>query len=303
MTVPLPLRLQVMMVYGLIALRFALKVFKKRNPFFKVHSSLSQLDHVIRGSAIALFLCWLILWHTEYSYWSVLLCAVAPLLLVFLPLRLAGPDLRHKLRTTLLQAQLSSILVADVLTSYAKVFADWEVLLFCSIRTPGIDPALSCSIGLLGMSLSMTPYALRFVQCLLDYRHKKSYSSLVNALKYLLSFPLIYIGTMVDSTSKTHNGILMLIALSTVLNIGWDLLMDWKIRLDDTFYQVAIPMNILIRLLWAYRLLCLCYYKKAWSSVAELLLMIAEITRRMVWLIARLEREQGSGVFLLPLHK
>ncbi|ORY30353.1 EXS family-domain-containing protein [Naematelia encephala] len=89
----------------------------------------------------------------------------------------------------------SDVILADILTSFAKVLGDMWISM-CQIWSGNITQGRVAQDGVAGyITLFMVclPYLLRFRQCLLEY-HQSGYSSprpLANALKYFSAFPVI----------------------------------------------------------------------------------------------------------------
>ena len=80
--------------------------------------------------------------------------------------------------------------------------------------------------------------------------------------------------------------------------------MDWSISFSDSFYLLAVPLNICVRFIWSLRLYHLLNYQHQafWNVGAAVLVVQAlEIARRMVWVVGRMEREREKGVHF-PLH-
>lgn len=95
-----------------------------------------------------------------------------------------------------------------------------------------------------------------------------------------------------------------MIGINFVVNCLWDVLMDWKSTPISPYYAFAIPLNIAIRFLWALRLNHVLNFKYQyfWNTNAVVLaVQAAEIGRRMVWCVGRMEREIAKGERFLSL--
>lgn len=102
--------------------------------------------------------------------------------------------------------KFGDILMADVLTSYAKVFGDLFVAL-CMFFTPGqhstARPDRSCGGTYIVPFVISVPYLIRLRQCLIEYlRVRKSGGPgwggqhLANAAKYASAFPVIVLSAL-----------------------------------------------------------------------------------------------------------
>lgn len=102
--------------------------------------------------------------------------------------------------------KFGDVLMADVLTSYAKVFGDLFVAL-CMFVTPGkhstARPDRSCGGTYVVPFIISIPYLIRLRQCLIEYlRVQKSGGPgwggqhLANAAKYASAFPVIILSAL-----------------------------------------------------------------------------------------------------------
>lgn len=105
-----------------------------------------------------------------------------------------------------------SILLADVLTSFAKVFGDvWLTACFLVPRKEHHTWWNGRGSWVVPLLVSL-PYAIRLIQCLAEYQHTgarkrlgvgsstvKSKRPLANALKYASAFPVIWISASQSS--------------------------------------------------------------------------------------------------------
>lgn len=90
------------------------------------------------------------------------------------------------------------VFIADIFTSYAKVFADLEILICFTWNScdPLMDRCFSPWISILLISYYLAhfriPFVLRLKQCLILYNASRKRIHLLNAAKYFSSFPVIY---------------------------------------------------------------------------------------------------------------
>ncbi|KIR43059.1 hypothetical protein I307_04195 [Cryptococcus deuterogattii 99/473] len=156
----------------------------------------------------------------------------------------------------------SDVILADILTSFAKVLGDlWisTIQIWCGGITQGrvSQRGWSNYITLLMVSL---PYMLRFRQCLLEY-YQSSWQSprpLANALKYFSAFPVILLSALqksVVSDIASQKGItvqelteqhdrwfgehrlfrlwLLAVCVNSMYSFWWDVEMDWGLALCE----------------------------------------------------------------------
>ena len=114
--------------------------------------------------------------------------------------------------------KFGDILLADVLTSYAKVLGDLFVSI-CMFVTPGVSstdkPDRSCGGAYMVPLIISIPSMIRLRQCLIEYsRVRKNPSSssgwggqhLANALKYSSAFPVIILSALQRGTNPNDFG-------------------------------------------------------------------------------------------------
>ncbi|CAG8590052.1 9854_t:CDS:2, partial [Gigaspora rosea] len=121
-------------------------------------------------------------------------------------------------------------ILADIMTSYAKVFGDLYVtmcILFIYNEGPIGDKYYSYVIAPLFTSI---PYFIRFKQCIAVYLHSKDPKNtgrehLFNALKYCSAFPVI---SYWITPSTIFNLWIISVAVNSIYSFYWDVAMDWK---------------------------------------------------------------------------
>lgn len=104
--------------------------------------------------------------------------------------------------------KFGDILLADVLTSYAKVFGDWFVA-GCMFFSPGISstdkPDRSCGGAYMVPLIISIPSIIRLRQCLIEFGRVRNGGQkgsgwggqhLANALKYSTAFPVIILSAL-----------------------------------------------------------------------------------------------------------
>ncbi|KAL9629193.1 MAG: hypothetical protein Q9164_006984 [Protoblastenia rupestris] len=235
---PLPYRIGVIFVLGVWAwgvnLHY-LSLLKIDVPALIKYSSRSSTIHphhqrTYRLAATAslpligsLLLYWIIT-HGQRSLviaWDILPQSYLLLLalLFLLPLQRLSPTGRYRFLSTLKRVSVGGIaeagdgkfgdiLMADVLTSYAKVLGDWFVA-GCMFFTPGVSstnkPDRSCGGAYMVPLIISIPSMIRLRQCLIEFtrvRKAPTPSSgwggqhLANALKYSSAFPVVILSAL-----------------------------------------------------------------------------------------------------------
>lgn len=251
------------------------------------------------------------------SAWGIVL-----FVLFLVPGESMGGSLRNTFRAALLRTVnplnyraptlLSEIVVGDILTSYAKVLAEWDALLFCFLLI-GSTPSGPCLPSLLSVFLVCYPFYCRLRQCLSDWMvEPRQWRPFLNALKYATSFPLIYVSYLLvnpQSDPAWRSIWLTLVSLNTVYGIIWDLIVDWdlfkfdagpRLRTAQLFsdrrrvYYAAVLVNVACRASWTLKFILSAYPSNKAGHFLDskdglLVLQLIEIFRRFIWLIFRLE--------------
>jgi hypothetical protein len=144
------------------------------------------------------------------------------------------------------------ILLADVLTSYAKVIADLFVALCMFVQHDGsatARPDRGCGGQYLVPIIIAVPSLIRFRQCTTEYLRVRSSSSqasgyqhLANALKYFSAFPVIVLSALQRklSVDHTHVGLsatsvyrawVVAVFINSMYSFYWDVAKDWDLEL------------------------------------------------------------------------
>lgn len=163
--------------------------------------------------------------------WDILPQSFLLLLAVFffIPLQTLSRTGRYRFLSTLKRVcvggiaetdngKFGDILLADVLTSYAKILGDLFVSL-CMFLSPGISstdkPDRSCGGAYMVPIIISIPSLIRLRQCLIEFfrvRNSTSKSSgwggqhLANALKYSTAFPVIILSALQRGTNPNDIG-------------------------------------------------------------------------------------------------
>ncbi|KAF8477485.1 EXS family-domain-containing protein [Kalaharituber pfeilii] len=149
--------------------------------------------------------------------------------------------------------RFADILLADVITSYAKVLGDTYILICMSVVARGhaitARPDRQCG-GSWGVPLVMAfPSLIRLRQCLTEYFRvrnkvpkKESHAHLWNAGKYASAFPVIFFSALQrewDAVGSQHwltkEGIgkiwLLCVFIHSSYSFFWDVTKDWDLTL------------------------------------------------------------------------
>lgn len=147
--------------------------------------------------------------------------------------------------------KFGDILLADVLTSYAKVTADLFVALCMFVQAGGsatARPDRSCGGQYLVPLIIALPSMIRFRQCIIEYMRVRSSASqatgnqhLANALKYFSAFPVIIFSALQRKLSVDHTQVglsettvyrawLVAVLINSFYSFYWDVAKDWDLE-------------------------------------------------------------------------
>lgn len=150
------------------------------------------------------------------------------------------------------EGKFGDILLADVLTSYAKVLGDLFVstcMLFDRSTTSTSTPNRNCGGAYLVPLVIAVPYLIRLRQCLIEYirvrRDRANHPGwggqhLANALKYSSAFPVIILSAIQRGydPAKIHMSPttlfrlwLFFVFLNSMFSFYWDVAKDWDLTL------------------------------------------------------------------------
>ena len=145
--------------------------------------------------------------------------------------------------------KFGDILLADVLTSYAKVLGDLFVSM-CMFVTPGVSstdkPDRSCGGAYMVPLIISIPSLIRLRQCLIEYsrvRKNPTLSSgwggqhLANALKYSSAFPVIILSALQRGTNPNDFG---------MSEAG--LFRLWYVLLNESRVHILISLQAILRI-------------------------------------------------------
>lgn len=155
--------------------------------------------------------------------------------------------------------KFGDILLADVLTSYAKIIADLFVALCMFFQHNGSAtkrPDRACGGQYLVPIIIAIPSLIRFRQCIIEYLRVRSANRraggigaagwggqhLANALKYASAFPVIIFSALQRNLSLNHEAIgltetslyrcwLVAVFINSFYSFYWDVEKDWDLTL------------------------------------------------------------------------
>lgn len=231
--------------------------------------------------------------------------------------------------------RLPDVLVADALTSYARVLADVVVML-CNLahgRSSLLEPDRKCGgsgtvAPVLPLLVSSVPFAIRARQCYADYARTRDTTHLWNLAKYLTSFPVLLagfflqkevnvLGYVVGSDALFRVWVLAVLVNSTYSCI-WDVTFDWDFELvkragrfrhgglrpvlyfpSRPLYWAVVMANYAMRFTWSLRLSG-SWYQFADREFGLFVLELVEIARRWMWIFFRVEAEWIRNIKEVP---
>ncbi|ODA78354.1 hypothetical protein RJ55_05735 [Drechmeria coniospora] len=227
--------------------------------------------------AAAMTLFWLLTWRVpsrviEYD-WVPMMYLVAVVAAFVLPLRDLPGRGRRRFLATLRRVSLGGIaeaadgkfgdiLLADVLTSYAKVCGDLFVTTCMFLSRGGSSterPDRNCGGTVMVPLLMAVPSMIRFRQCIIEYLrvrrapYKESTGwggqHLANAAKYSTAFPVIVASTLQRSTQDaaakaTYNRAwLVAVVVNSLYSFYWDVAKDWDLTLFSSRHERNSPQH------------------------------------------------------------
>ncbi|CAG8960074.1 hypothetical protein HYFRA_00010552 [Hymenoscyphus fraxineus] len=224
--------------------------------------------------AFSLLLFWALSHHNPelvifYDFLPIsYLCLLAGLFL--LPIRRFSSAGRTRFLTTLRrvskggiaqtgQGKFGDILLADVLTSYAKIIADLFVALcmfFSSDGSATKRPDRGCGGEYIVPIVIAIPSMIRLRQCIIEYLRVRASNRrnggigsqgwggqhLANALKYSTAFPVIIFSALQRNLSRNHEDIgvtektlyrlwVFAVFTNSMYSFYWDVVKDWDLTL------------------------------------------------------------------------
>lgn len=156
--------------------------------------------------------------------------------------------------------KFGDILLADVLTSYARILADLFVCLCMFLTRNGsatARPDRGCGGDVLVPMILAVPSAIRLRQCLIEYvrvrrapyREHTGWGGqhLANAAKYSTAFPVIIISAMLrnqegrEGSTGLYKAWVAACLLNSLYSFYWDVARDWDLTLFSEAHERNSP--------------------------------------------------------------
>ncbi|ORX82852.1 EXS-domain-containing protein [Basidiobolus meristosporus CBS 931.73] len=218
------------------------------------------------------------------------------------------------------EPSFGDVILADILTSFAKVFAG-IYFTFCAFFTASNSDAISSDylhhsleLLIIGPLITSLPFLFRFRQCISEYLASEGtgYKALANAVKYASAFPVIFLSALIHSPSQEASHMVTIWLLTVLFNslysFYWDVVMDWGLSVScspekksgmivlrhillyrEPVYYISILVDFFLRTTWSLKL---SENLKSEDLISGgFLLEAAEILRRWLWVYFRVEKE------------
>lgn len=223
--------------------------------------------------------------------------------------------------------RVNDILLADTITSYAKVLVDLYVYVMHLCQGSSIyanpDPRLNrlkYQSYNLDLVFAVFPSLLRLKQCLAEYSRsgRRNKQHLFNALKYSTAFLPVTVLFLqrLEKISPTASFRLWILTsfVNSTFSFFWDVKVDWNLDFFESvvssskrkvilrakllynavkYYYIAIAVDFVLRYLWLIRLLPEYSYLQFLYRTEQglFVLEILEVLRRWVWIFIKVETE------------
>ena len=226
--------------------------------------------------------------------------------------------------------KFGDILLADVLTSYAKILGDLFVCLCMFLTRNGsatARPDRGCGGDVLVPLIMAIPSTIRLRQCLIEYVRVRNAprreaagwggQHLANAAKYSTAFPVIILTAVLRNTKEHAPGLsrawIFACLLNSLYSFYWDVAKDWDLTLfagerernspEHPFglrrrliihkpgvYYMVIALDLILRCTWMIKLSPSLDSISSYESTIFLIQSL-EVFRRWVWIFFRVETE------------
>lgn len=227
--------------------------------------------------------------------------------------------------------KFGDILLADVLTSYAKVFGDLFVtvcMFFTSNGSATTRPDRNCGGKVIVPLIMAIPYMIRLRQCLIEYfrvrkgPYKESAGwggqHLANAAKYASAFPVIIFSSLQRSVSGQasvglYRAWVVAVLVNSLYSFYWDVAKDWDLTLfspararENPEHAYGLRRKLLVGrppvyyLVVAMDFMLRCTWSLKLSSHLDhfndyegtmFAMCFLEVLRRWIWIFFRVETE------------
>lgn len=274
-----------------------------------------------------LFLIGLFLWlnfrrdgeDVMYIYWPVILVGVT-LIIMCIPLRILyyrsrkwwGYSNWRLVLAGLYPVEFRDFFLGDMYCSQAYSMGNIE-LFFCLYAQRWSDPPIcnSTHSRLLGFFTAL-PAVWRGLQCIRRYYDSRNwFPHLANCGKYTCSI-LYYMSLSlyrIDQTASLRDLFVFFATINALYSSVWDIAMDWSLGnpyatnrfLRNTLgyrrvwvYYFAMCLDPLLRFTWV--LYAIFGHETPQSTIVSFIVALAEVARRGIWAIFRVENEHCTNV-------
>lgn len=233
--------------------------------------------------------------------------------------------LLHMLRRVLVggldrELRFADVLLADALTSYAKILGDtWMAVQMLRSGEGMLAPRPDRKARGVGVVVAL-PYVIRFRQCLTDwYRsntREEGRGHLINAAKYASAFPVIIFSAALSSENgwigkdQAHTMWLMAVVVNSGFSFYWDVTRDWDMTIftqdngerwglregvhtlhHPSVYYAAVVVDLALRGTWSLKLSP--HLGAAVTDLESTIFVLegCELVRRAMWAVLRVEKE------------
>lgn len=305
--------------YGFIFFGLCLKAFKNFSINYKfifnfdVVSSMNNSTYLLTVSFLLFFNSIIYLISTELEDYTIYLQLLLPIIFLFNPLDILYLNSRIYLISVYARGILLPMSTirfrhfyfVDILQSFRYPF---EVIIGSFLD----DNRLKQEYPL--MAFSLFPI-VRFLQCMRRYYSSKLlFPHIANAAKYSLVLIAIFfeIFEKINQSKEVDGKFLTLKytlkTLCSTMPFLWDVFVDWVIprnryMFPQIFYIFAISTNLIVRFYWLISLISVHFLNIKQSIENPILLSIAEILRRSIWTVIRVEVEHLNNCDELKLKK
>ncbi|KAK0651689.1 EXS family-domain-containing protein [Cercophora newfieldiana] len=258
-------------------------------------------------------------WETMYLYYPVILIVIS-LLILFFP----APVLHHRARKWLLYShyrlffagfypvEFRDFFLGDIWCSLT--YATCNVELFFCLYSHGWEDPSQCNSNhsrLMGFFGALPPI-WRALQCIRRYHDTKNiFPHLVNCGKYSMSIMAAVFLSLyrIDGTQTNLSLFIMFAAINAVYCSIWDLFMDFSLlqphapkpflrditALKRTWvYYVIGGVDPILRFSWIFY--AIFTHNTQHSTIVSFCVAFAEVVRRGMWTILRVENEHCANV-------
>jgi hypothetical protein len=254
-----------------------------------------------------------------FLYWPVILIGLTVLIL-FQPLPILYPKARkwwaysnwRLLLAGLYPVEFRDFFLGDMYCSQTYTMGNIE-LFFCLYAQDWSNPPLcnSSHSRLLGF-FSTLPAVWRAFQCLRRYYDSRNwFPHLANCAKYMCN--ILYYMTLslyrIHNTAELRALFIVFAAINAIYCAFWDVAMDWSLGnpyarypfLRDNLayrriwmYYVAMVLDPILRFQWIFYAIYTGDIQH--STVVSFLVSLAEVFRRAMWMLFRVENEHCNNV-------